>query len=149
MALSVSRSGNELVEFLPPNGPLDPAIPVTFTQVVTRYQHASVLVYVTERDQWETPGGGIEPGEHVDDCAVRELWEETGQVAAAIHHVGWFRIHFARDGRQEYGALYVAELAELRPFAGNDEIGRIMLWNGTDHVDRLGDWSKAFMAYCG
>ena len=27
---------------------------------------------------WTMPGGGIDPGEHPEDAAVRELWEETG-----------------------------------------------------------------------
>lgn len=27
---------------------------------------------------WETPGGGIDPGESEREAAVRELWEETG-----------------------------------------------------------------------
>lgn len=31
---------------------------------------------------WFTPGGGLEAGEQVIDCAVRELWEETGLVVA-------------------------------------------------------------------
>ncbi|PFG43852.1 ADP-ribose pyrophosphatase YjhB (NUDIX family) [Isoptericola jiangsuensis] len=27
---------------------------------------------------WTLPGGGIDPGEHPADAAVREVWEETG-----------------------------------------------------------------------
>lgn len=29
-------------------------------------------------DRWVVPGGGVEPGESPADCAVREVWEETG-----------------------------------------------------------------------
>jgi ADP-ribose pyrophosphatase len=33
---------------------------------------------------WEIPAGGLEPGERPDDCARRELEEETGYRAARV-----------------------------------------------------------------
>jgi 8-oxo-dGTP diphosphatase len=30
--------------------------------------------------QWDTPGGHVEPGEYIEDAAVREILEETGII---------------------------------------------------------------------
>jgi 8-oxo-dGTP pyrophosphatase MutT (NUDIX family) len=32
----------------------------------------------TRKRYWSIPGGGIEPGESAEDCAIREMLEETG-----------------------------------------------------------------------
>ena len=37
----------------------------------------------------EIPAGTLEPGESPDECAARELQEETGYRAGALHPLGW------------------------------------------------------------
>ena len=37
----------------------------------------------SELDAWQMPQGGIDPGESVQEAALRELWEETGLEASS------------------------------------------------------------------
>jgi 8-oxo-dGTP pyrophosphatase MutT (NUDIX family) len=44
---------------------------------------AGVCLLRNERDEWELPGGKLEPGEDPADCLVREVREELGIVVTA------------------------------------------------------------------
>jgi 8-oxo-dGTP pyrophosphatase MutT (NUDIX family) len=37
-----------------------------------------VVLLQNERDEWELPGGKLEPGESPEDCVIREMHEELG-----------------------------------------------------------------------
>ena len=53
-----------------------PAFPVSVKGVLVC--NGQVLLLKNERDEWELPGGKLEPGEQPVDCVAREISEETG-----------------------------------------------------------------------
>lgn len=55
---------------------------------------------------WNTPGGGIEPGESFEQAACRELWEETG---IQIDYVGPWIWHYDRLLHFPNGSLMLRE----------------------------------------
>lgn len=149
--LARSRSGHELLNFIPGTTPTRPddSIPLRFTQIVAMLPGGVLLIYNRDRQQWEVPGGGLEPDESPDACAVRELREETAQTADQIAFKALFTIRLHPSGLLEYGALYTARLAALTPFVPNDEVERLTVWDGCALLDgEISAFTRVFVTYC-
>ena len=70
-------------------------------------------------DRWDFPKGHVDPGETEIECALRELWEETGVKAEAIRLDPTFRytldyqVSWREAGGQLRDKQLVVFLAEL------------------------------------
>lgn len=104
----------------------DPAAPAvnsvvpSANVVVVNSSGAVLLIRRTDNDNWALPGGAMDPGESMTDCAVRETLEETGIQVEVTGLVGIFTdprhvILYTSDGeaRQEFSIVYTA-----RPVGG-------------------------------
>ena len=115
---------------------------------------------------WVLPGGRLEPGETIPECAEREISEETGLLArfSGLLYVS----EFLRDGRhtvditvrmapEGYGEAVLGTDPEVTPgseptlrelrWVGEDELRRIDLLPGSIKVrlleDAAGGWSPS------
>ncbi len=131
--------GNEVRRFVPCDAPVQPAddpnTPITWAKVLAKHGDDYVLLFNYNRQQWETPGGGMESGETLYETAVREVMEETCQVVTNLVHRGLFKLWLADTQRSEYGALYTGEIETLLPFIVNNESDKICLWQVGDELE--------------
>ena len=94
---------------------------------------------------WSLPGGGLELGERAEDCARRELLEETGLESGALRLIGHVdAIHYDDEQRIEYhytildfGALYVGGEA-----VAGDDVTEVA-WVREDEFNAYGLWDEA------
>ena len=149
MPLAVSKTGTVLLDFIQLNSTESPLIyedmPVKFTMIGIRHENKYVFVHNMKRQQWEIPGGGIEAGETMADCAHREIWEESSQRVSDLTFKGLMQIELGSDQRIESGAMYVANLDEVMPFTVNNEMDGFILWDLEQDIGDVGAISKAVL----
>lgn len=96
------------------------------------------LQYGKDRDvapRWITPGGGVDPGEHHAQAAIRELREETGLILDAVPEP-FLDVDFPPDQRwhpydQGHWAWYAVRVEHFEPDrAGwtDEEIADVIEW---------------------
>lgn len=128
------KAGHALLELIQGEeaelcGPLGPR-PLTHALVLARHAGKTLLVFNRYRQEWELPGGIIDPGENAGEAALRELMEESNQTLPTLRFVGLMRLRLKPDDRLEFGALYQGEVSEPRPFQANQEIEGVCWWDG-------------------
>ncbi|HET7476110.1 MAG TPA: DUF4031 domain-containing protein [Dermatophilaceae bacterium] len=104
-----------------------PALETSAAAVFVRDREGSILlVHSVVRDLWGAPAGGREPGETVRECAVREVWEESGLLLSerTLRPCGYERVVFDRRADAAYGrwgrqrsyvAVFATGLPSVRP----------------------------------
>ncbi len=71
-----------------PNAPAANSIVPSTTAIVLNDAGELLLVHKVDNDQWALPGGGMDPGESISQCIVREVKEETGMDVEVTGIVG-------------------------------------------------------------
>lgn len=120
--------------------PANSVVPST-TAVVVDEHNRIVLVHRRDNDLWALPGGGMDLGESIVDCAVREVKEETGldvEVTGLIgvytnpHHVMAYD-----DGevRQQFSLCFTTRLlgGDLHTDSESSEVA----WTPVADLDAL------------
>jgi 8-oxo-dGTP diphosphatase len=120
--------------------------PLTHALVVAKNKNGYLLTYNTWKKHWELPGGILEKGETLRQCAEREMFEETSQIAKKIEFIGLMKFKL-KNNKIEYEGLFSAYIQEERPFEINEETNKIIFLNGADDIGYINEIDKKLLEY--
>jgi 8-oxo-dGTP diphosphatase len=93
-----------------------------------------LMCYNVWRKQWELPAGRREEDETPKECAIRELYEETGQKILDLEFKGLLKSKKTINGEIKFNPVYFAKTEEIQPFKENEEISKIKLWDLKEEI---------------
>ncbi|WP_305787685.1 NUDIX domain-containing protein [Symbioplanes lichenis] len=81
-----------------------------------------LLIQRSDNHRWAMPAGAMELGESMEECAVREVWEETGLRATSLTP---FSFHSAVTYTNQFGHTYQQILMSFRIHTWEGELQRV------------------------
>src|SRR5262249_8654309 len=113
-----------------------------------------VVLLKNERDEWELPGGKLEPFESPDVCVVREITEELGLHVQATSLLDTWVYEIAPEVRVLIVTYGCSETAELEAVLSNEhkqlhwfplsEVAELRIPHG--YKSSIDNWAEALRA---
>ncbi|WP_404458472.1 NUDIX hydrolase [Sutcliffiella horikoshii] len=124
------NNGREFVDFIRMSEEeMSTYLPLAGSFAVIKCEGKYLMCYNLWREQWELPAGRSEGDETPKECAIRELFEETGQMVSDLEFKGLLKSQKVINGEISYNPVYYTEMEKLQPFIENEETSDIKLWN--------------------
>lgn len=96
------------------------SVPISIKGIV--FDNGKVWLRKNERNEWELPGGKLDPGEQPEQTAVRETQEELGFATEVIGIVQSYLYTIKASSDESRGVLVVSYLCKLLEKNGGFEI---------------------------
>lgn len=130
----------EFIEFLHLNeDELHSYEPLAGSYAIIQINHKVLFAFNRFRKRWELPAGKREINETAKECAIRELFEETGQTVPNLKFQGLAKIRNLNSQHIKYNPIYFCKVANLTTFIPNDEMECITLWDLSSDIGAVDD----------
>ncbi|BCJ52786.1 hypothetical protein Asp14428_42610 [Actinoplanes sp. NBRC 14428] len=90
--------------------------------VILDEQGRLLLIQRSDNHRWAIPAGAMELGESMEECAIREVWEETGLRATSLTP---FAFHSSATYTNEWGHSYQQILMSFRIHTWEGELQKV------------------------
>ena len=90
--------------------------------VILDEQGRLLLIQRSDNHRWAIPAGAMELGESMEECAIREVWEETGLRATSLTP---FAFYSAYTYTNDWGHTYQQILMSFRIHAWEGELQKV------------------------
>lgn len=121
--------------------------PIAGSFAVIKCEERILIVYNKWREQWELPAGKREGVETEKECAIRELYEETGQAASDLEFKGLLKLKNTSNGEIKYNPVFFGVIEQLQPFIENEETTEIKLWNMNEKIGYIDEMDLKILDY--
>jgi 8-oxo-dGTP diphosphatase len=92
--------------------------------IVRRADGAVAVVHRQRYDDWSFPKGKLDPGEGWEECALREVWEETG-LRCELGEELTPTFYTDRKGRSKAVRYWLMQATDAGEFDANDEVDEL------------------------
>jgi 8-oxo-dGTP diphosphatase len=121
--------------------------PIAGSFAVIKCEGKILMVCNKRREQWELPAGKREGEETEKECAIRELYEETGQAVAELEFKGLLKLKNTTNGEIKYNPVFFSAIEQLQPFIENEETTEIKLWNTKEKIGYIDEMDLKILDY--
>jgi len=108
--------------------------PLAGSFAVLKCEGKYLICYNIWRKQWELLAGRREGDETPKECAIRELYEETGQAVTDLEFKGLLKVKSTMNGNIKFNPVYFTTIEKLQPFKVNEETLEIKLWDLCEEI---------------
>ena len=121
--------------------------PVSGSFAVLKCEEKYLFCYNIWRKQWELPAGQREGDETPKECAIRELYEETGQIVGDLEFKGLLKVENTMNNSIKYNPVYFTAIENLQPFIENEETTEIRLWDLKEDIGYIDEVDLQMLDY--